>query len=226
MPQLLSWGSATESTQLAICGGFSHRQAVRDFSIDAIELIAEAQIPVIWALHLPQSRSEFAFADVVKYLIGQVVQRNHTLLNERSASLNVARFQSAVTTDEWFSLLGAVLEGLPQVFFILDLEFMGQEGIGKLAWTDLFTRLFEDLRKRGSQIILKVLFLGFRSSHRARLSNFDQNKVLRLQTTRHCRISKTQDKFHSRKLSKNRGRALKSSYLGFDSGDKLEKIKR
>lgn len=217
MPQLLAWGSATESSQLAVCGGFSHRQTIRDFAVNAIDLIMEAQIPVVWALHLPQSQGEFTSGDVIKYLISQVLRKNHTLLNERSLSLNAARFQSATSTEEWFSLLGAVLEGLPQAYFIIDLEFLGQENEDGSAWSQLFVQLFEGLRQRGTRTILKVAFLGSRSSHRSRLGKFDQRRILQLPSSRTGRVSKLTEGSRSRRTRVRGGRILQPASLAPES---------
>lgn len=85
----------------------------RDFAVDMIDVITGAGVPVVWALD-PTHDSVTATTppDVLKYVTGQVLRHNHTMLNERSATLNAVRFQSTTTEVGWFSLLGAALEGM------------------------------------------------------------------------------------------------------------------
>lgn len=179
-PQLRVWESQSESSQIAVYGGHDTRQAIRDFAVDAIELIKEAQIPVIWALDMPHSKTQYTAVDVIKYLVSQVLRMNHRLLDERSAALNAARFQSATTVAEWLSILGCVLEGLPQAYFIIDLGLLQKEMGVDLAWSELFEKFFEALKERGTRTIIKVAFLGTRSSHRGQLGEFDQGRILQL----------------------------------------------
>jgi hypothetical protein len=189
--ELRLWASTKNSAQVAVCGGFDARQAVRDFAADAIDLITEAQIPVIWALGLyDTTMQEFMPEDVAKYLVSQVLRQNETLLNERSAALSAARYQSASTMNEWFTLLGAVLTGLPQAYFIVDLELVQKSIGGTLSWSALFEQLSQALQSRGCKTVLKVAFLGSRTSHRNQLAEFDQRKILQLPNVRASRVSK------------------------------------
>lgn len=178
--QLRTWSSRNESSQLAICGNFNTRQTVRDLAADMIDLITKAQIPVMWALNIPQSRIEYSPEDIIKYIISQVLRKNHTLLNERSAALSAARYQSASTVEDWIALLGTVLEGLPQAYLIIDLDILQNSEGTVHSWTRLFQQLFEGLEVRGTRTILKVALLGSRTAHRRCLSELDQKQILQL----------------------------------------------
>ena len=212
-PQLQAWESQSNSSQIAIYSGYDTRQAVRDFAVDAIELIMSAQIPVIWALKLPHTEFKFSEEDVLKYLVSQILRLNETLLNERSAGLNAARYQSATTLEEWFSLLGCVVEGLPQVFIIIDLGLLHSEVHATIAWSQLFEQFFEELNKRCIRTTVKVAFLGTRTSHRGILRDLDHGRILQLPGRKRTgRVNKSYDPHRSKKLkSKRTGRMLGSS---------------
>lgn len=188
--QLRAWSSGKESSQLGICGSFNTRQTVRDFAADMIDLITEAQVPVLWALNIPHSELQYSPEDIIKYIISQVLRKNHTLLNERSAALNAARYQSATTVDDWVALLGKVLEGLPHAYLIIDVDFLQNSEGTVTSWTQLFQRLFEGLEARGARTILKVALLGSRTAHRSCLNELDQRQVLQLPKARISKVTK------------------------------------
>ncbi|KAJ3537715.1 hypothetical protein NM208_g6198 [Fusarium decemcellulare] len=157
--QLQQWGARTESSQLLVQGSFKSRHLTRDFAIDMIDLIVDAGVPVAWALDPDrQPGTAFTSMDVLKYVASQVLKLNHTMLNERSASLNAARFQSISTEAEWFSLLGAVLEGLQQIYLVIDLELLNRAVTPEVSWLTEFPRLFESLVARNIRTVVKVAF--------------------------------------------------------------------
>jgi hypothetical protein len=179
-----------------------------------IDLITKAAVPVIWALNIPQSRIEYSSKDVIKYLISQVLRQNHTLLNERSASLNAARYQSASTVEDWIDLLGTVLEGLPQAYLIIDLDVL-QNSEGTVdSWTQLFQQLFEGLEVRGARTTLKVALLGSRTAHRSCLSELDQKQILQLPKTSIGKITRANGRNNSHGGRRKAGNLLHSKLSG------------
>ncbi|KAF2736243.1 hypothetical protein EJ04DRAFT_598270, partial [Polyplosphaeria fusca] len=166
------------------------RQVVRDFAVDAIDLIIEAQIPVIWALGMQNNQPLFVAEDDAKYLVSQVLRQNHALLSERSAALSAARYQSATTMNEWFDLLGSALAGMQQAYFIIDLELVHRSIGGAMVWSQLFEQLFQALRFRGCTTVLKIAFLGSRMDHRKQLTEFDQKKIVQLPRAKAGRVTK------------------------------------
>ncbi|KAF4451241.1 hypothetical protein FALBO_16362 [Fusarium albosuccineum] len=159
--QLQEWGARTESSQLLVQGCFRSRHFTRDFAIDMIDLIVNAGVPIVWALDPDrQPGTTFTSMDVLKYISSQVLKLNHTMLNERSASLNAARFQSISTEAEWFSLLGAVLDGLQQIYLVIDLELLNGTVTPDVSWLTEFPRLFESLAGRNIRTVVKVAFIN------------------------------------------------------------------
>jgi hypothetical protein len=166
---------------------------------DTIDLISEAQIPVLWLLDLPNTDVRFSPEDVIKYLVSQALRKNHALLNERSGALNAARYQSATSVEEWFALFGAVLTGLPEVYIIIDVAVL-QSSIGTVpSWLRLFQQLFEALDARMEPTRLKIAFLCSRTSHRAQIKDMGEHRILQIPKTRCGRVTKPGDGRRSRK---------------------------
>lgn len=159
--QLQQWGAFRSSSQILVQGSFRNRHLARDFAVDMIDLVSAAHVPVVWALnptfdtHLPLTPM-----DVLKHVTLQVLRLNHTMMNERVATLNAARFQSTTTETGWFSLLGSALEGLPQLYIIIDLELLSKSAISGQDWLEEFPRLFSDLSARSIGTVLKVAFVS------------------------------------------------------------------
>jgi len=165
----------------------------RDFAVDAIDLITTAHVPVVWALSFQGLDSGAGGPlDVLKYLVSQVLQLNHTLLNERSAALSAARFQSAKSCQDWLNLLGSVLQGLEQIYIIIDLDVLGQGLREDIPWPDLFIQLADGLSARSLHTIVKVAFICSRRQHRSRLGSFDMERVLEITKGRKSRVQKAE----------------------------------
>ncbi|XTI82906.1 hypothetical protein V2W45_1464303 [Cenococcum geophilum] len=116
---------------------------------DVIDSISVTNNPVVWALNSGNNTTiDYTPIDVLKQIVSQALQQNHTLLNERSAALNAARFQSAVTENEWFSLVGSALEGLQTIYIVIDLEVIAHAISTDTSWSEAFLQLFDEFQAR------------------------------------------------------------------------------
>jgi hypothetical protein len=120
------------------------------------------KIQVVWSL---SAKAEGTVGwrspvDVLKQLCLQVLQLNHSLLNEQSPILNAARFQSARTEFDWFELLGSVLEGLPQIYIVVDAEVLSKEFSSQISWPEAFLQLFKRLQETFCKTIVKVVLVS------------------------------------------------------------------
>ncbi|KAK1753317.1 hypothetical protein QBC47DRAFT_388193 [Echria macrotheca] len=169
---LQSWGASKSSTHILVEAPFGRRHTLRDFAVDVIDLVGEANIPAVWALtdklssSANQTESEWTPNDILKSLTSQILKINSqiTLADERAASLNARRFQSARTEAEWFSLLGSVMHGLQQVYLVIDLDSVDRISMCKnrqapCSWLGEFPRFFDRLREQGVETVVKVAFL-------------------------------------------------------------------
>jgi hypothetical protein len=218
--QLHSWVNQRNSSQIAVCSSFQARHAARDFATDAIDLILDAEIPVIWAL---KPRNDFegdvASIDVLKYLVSQILQQNHTMLNERSAALSAARYQSARSEDDWINILGSAFEGLPQVYVIVDMEILSTEMMTDRSWPAIFTLLAERLSARAVKTVVKVAFVVTRTTHKALVAeDLDQRRILQIPFNRSGQIHKQKEQSRMARR-RNRSRLLSlASTVTDDSG--------
>ncbi|CAM1509515.1 Fc.00g032540.m01.CDS01 [Cosmosporella sp. VM-42] len=159
--QLQQWGETQESSQILIQGSFRDRHITRDVAIDMIDLISNAGVPVVWALDPTiELTSLFTSVDVLKYIASQILKSNHAMLNERSAALSAARFQSVTTESGWFELLGSVMEGLRQLYVIIDVELLNKAECLGLDWLAEFPRLFDSLSSNNAHVVVKVAFVS------------------------------------------------------------------
>lgn len=177
---LQSWGTDPHSSFVYLRGAFATRHTARDFAADAIDLIEKEKIPVVWALTYKDDEDRvYTSLDVLKQIVLQVLQQNHHLLNEKSVALNAARFQSARTEQDWFNLLGAALEGLSQVYVIIDLDVLGEREEGQYPWTHAFATLVDEMQAKNIPTVVKIALISYRAYHEEELpSAFD--KVLTL----------------------------------------------
>jgi hypothetical protein len=149
------------SSQILIQGSFRNRHLARDFAVDMIDLVYAAQIPVVWALD-PTFDTQLRLTpmDVLKYITLQVLRLNHAMLNERAVTLSAAQFQSTTTETGWFSMLGSALEGLQQLYIIIDLELLTKSAASTQTWLEEFPRLFSELSARKVRTVVKVAFVS------------------------------------------------------------------
>lgn len=202
--QLHEWALDRSSSMIAVRGSFSTRHTVRDFAADVIDSISVTNNPVVWALNSGNNTTiDYTPIDVLKQIVSQALQQNHTLLNERSAALNAARFQSAVTENEWFSLVGSALEGLQTIYIVIDLEVIAHAISTDTSWSEAFLQLFDEFRARNLRIRVKVLFVSSRGSQSCHLSGCERRNVLGIPRHRSPRVTK---QTHSNQGRKRRQR--------------------
>ena len=164
--KLKEWASSTTSSLIMVKGSCLTRHETKDFAADIVGLLHSIEIPVVWTL---SAKAEGSLnwrspIDVLKQLVLQVLQLNHSLLNDQSPALNAARFQSASTESDWFGLLGSVLEGLSQIYIVIDAEVLSREFCSQISWPNAFLQVFETLAAGCHKTIVKVVLVSFGNS--------------------------------------------------------------
>ncbi|KAI0551614.1 hypothetical protein F4679DRAFT_132729 [Xylaria curta] len=209
------WGEKRTSAQIFVQGHFKTRHAIRDFAADTIDLIEKANIPVVWALdprlELP-TENRFNTVDVLKYLACQILQSNHSMLTERQASLNAARFQSAATDSEWLELLTSVLQGMSQIYIIVDLDLVERGGGTTTEWLQHFADISENLSLRNIHTIVKVACVC--TSRYVAESLPHETKSIRLDTIMTRQIGRRSGKVKKRKRKMNQGKLISAIKKG------------
>jgi hypothetical protein len=124
------------------------------------------KLPVVWVLNPAREKRhrDPIAADIMKQLIFQILRLNQSILTERSISLSSARLQSATTEKQWFDILGSVIDGLDLVYIIIDIECLSSamsDASENFSWVAAFRKLFEDLRTKKIDTVVKVLLVSY-----------------------------------------------------------------
>ena len=162
-PKMQAWASARGSSLTMIKGNSATRHQAKDFAADMVHLLRTTNTPTVWVLNTSRETSSTAptTIDVLKQITLQVLKINSTLLDERSLSLNAARFQSACSESDWFNLLSSALTGLPLIYIVIDIDTVTSTLPYKFCWLAAFYRLFEDLSTRGIFTPIKVILISY-----------------------------------------------------------------
>lgn len=180
--RLQSWASSNISSVIVVNGAFRNRYEARDFCANAIGLVRTAGIPVIWALNskFTDTHKDLLILDVLKQLVLQALQINQTILTEQSIALAAHRFQSATTEQEWFNLLGSVLDGFPLIYIIIDVEVLGRRDNEELSWPSIFLEVFREMKRRGSSSVVAVALVSYGTTLVAASPSSDNHGVIHL----------------------------------------------
>lgn len=167
-PKVQSWNLATVSSLVMIKGTFRSRFQIKDFCTNVVELLRYTQVPVVWVLKTIDSRAEqdCSTIDLLKHLVLQVLRLNCAIQTDFALSRRLRMFSTATTEDDWFSLLGSVLEGLPQVYFVIDIEMLSSSlpNITQdFSWPLAFLGLFQKMSDRGLKTIVKAILFSYGS---------------------------------------------------------------
>lgn len=150
------WYSQQGSALIMVKGDYNARHDIKALSVSAVELLRQRSIPVVWVLESPLRSAEhdLSAVDIVKDLIYQTLRFNISSHSERSLSLSCARFRAAETPAQWFDLLASIIESLPSLCIIIDIEAVdvaSLHGNDGFSWLSAFSSLLRNLSKRRSE---------------------------------------------------------------------------
>jgi hypothetical protein len=154
------------SALVIIKGSYLTRHETKDFAADMVALLRSMQIPVVWTLSA-KAEGNIGWrspVDVLKQLVLQVLYLNPSLLKDQSPALNAVRFQCSTTESEWFAILASVLNGIHQIYIVVDAEILNTEFSSQISWPDAFHKIFKDLMADSCKTIVKVVLISFGSS--------------------------------------------------------------
>lgn len=163
------WARSKDSDISIVKGDFRSRHALRCFSVNVIEQLRLKQVPVLFALGTSQEGAaarSMSIEDLLKYLVGQVLDLRRSNRTEKSMSLSAAAFSGNLSEQEWFSLLQSLLSGLSgNLYFVVDLELLNREfnSPSGFHWLSAFLGLFRSIAEQGAQLTIKVLMVSYSS---------------------------------------------------------------
>jgi hypothetical protein len=113
-------------------------------------------------------------------------------------------------------LLGSVLEGLPQIYIIIDVELLEHNSSNRRSWPTIFERLFHEMKMRSVQTVVKVAFICPQSRQRNRLEGMDREGVLVVPSERSNDL-KVATRIQRAKIRKSRRAKLKNDVMDIDA---------
>ena len=168
-PKFQNWNNTKDSSLIMIKGNYASRLDVKDFCVDAIGLLRDSKVPVLWVLKsIEQDAVEApSVTDFLKDLVFQALRFNDALHSERSMAMTCTKFQRAETEIQWLELLGSVLAGLPLVYIIIDVEAVSprlRNLDAAFSWPTAFLGFFRVLANHGCKTVVKVVIVSYGSS--------------------------------------------------------------
>jgi hypothetical protein len=162
-----NWVSRERSALFLVKVGARAEANAKEFAVDVVKLLQSMRCGVIWNLSWIRSPGIVpSMTSLIKTLIFQALQHDHTLLSSYPEELNVTKFQSNHTEAEWISLLFQILSRLSKCYIVVEAEDIFQAHQSVPKWTEdffgLFQRLVDEAESSGNR--LKILVLGYGST--------------------------------------------------------------
>jgi hypothetical protein len=168
--KLNDWNSIGRSELVILQGTRRLRFEIKDFCSGSITLLRQKKTPVIWALKAIESHETpgnmTSTIDLLKYLISQALHLNRTIHTDAAVTPRLMSYWGAQTESDWFNVLASVLQGIPLLYIIVDIELLHPslpvitEGF---SWPASFRSLFAGFIERNIRTILKVALVSYGS---------------------------------------------------------------
>ncbi|KAI0899362.1 hypothetical protein F4806DRAFT_492357 [Annulohypoxylon nitens] len=160
--KIQQWNCSVDSSLVAVKGTRKMRSHIRNFCVQSIAALREAKVPVIWALKTMvanrTSTEEVSTIGLLKYLISQAILVNKRLQNDMALSPHLGAYRAVETEKEWVNMLASVIEGIPLLYIIIDVEVLCQsrEGLSEF-WPSGLLKMLSDLSARNTKTIVRLI---------------------------------------------------------------------
>jgi len=174
-PKMQAWNRSKNSSLIMINGTHRLRFHTKDFCTDSISLLCKSQTPVIWALKSmdiqaaenDNIKDTVSTIELLKYLISQAVRINEKIHTDAALIPRLKAYLSATTEEDWFNILAFVLQGIPILYIIIDVELLHHslaDFTEDFSWPEAFLKLFSGFADRNINTVIRVAMVSYGSS--------------------------------------------------------------
>jgi hypothetical protein len=155
------WNSSATSSLVVVDGTRKMRFHLQWFCAETISVLRESDIPVIWALKTMIPDGDYhtedgvSSIDLMKYLVSQALLLNPTMHTEAAMAPRLHSFNEAKSESDWINILGSVLQGLPHLYVVLDVEVLNQTSRGGLV------NLTAKLSEHKVETVVKIVMVNY-----------------------------------------------------------------
>lgn len=148
---------------LIIVGSLPTKSATNNAATQMVEFVKSNDLPVLWALKSSVNCTfEASRTEALRYLAMQALKLEHENISGKiSARFNAARVASATTDEDWLQIFSQAVASLPQLYLVVDAEFLGSNGRDKAELAEWLTILLK-LVNACTSTIVKIALLSYR----------------------------------------------------------------
>ncbi|KAI1415684.1 hypothetical protein F5Y13DRAFT_147541 [Hypoxylon sp. FL1857] len=168
--KIQGWNRSRDSSLVMVKGTWQLRSHIQNFCVQSIAALQQAKVPVIWALKTMVPNKTTAVDDVstislLKYLISQAVTLNERIHTDTALTPRLGAYRAAKTEQEWVNILASVVEGIPLLYVIIDVEVLCQsrEGLSRF-WPSGLLKMFSDISARNIKTVVRVALVSYGAS--------------------------------------------------------------
>jgi hypothetical protein len=181
-----------------IHGTHKFRFQIKDFCANSISVLQDSGIPVIWAMKTLEqegirntgpiemtkkgSGGKVSTIEILKYLVSQAIRVNKSIHTDAALAPRLKAYLNTTTEQEWFNILASILQGIPLLYIIIDIEVLDSSTVepsSPFSWPSSFLKIFKELKERSINTVIKVALVSYGSPlFRNCLSNESKEMVM------------------------------------------------
>jgi hypothetical protein len=162
------WASSDESSVIILQGSHSLRERIEDIAIQAVDQIETKDVSLAWIVNgVPISKDGedpilYSAQDMAAQLCLQLLMQNIRLHRQSALKECLGKLEASVTESDWLNALPFFLEGLDEVYIVVDLHWLDRRNADPLSWPTSFLKLFKRMETNRSHSTIKVMFFTCR----------------------------------------------------------------
>jgi hypothetical protein len=164
-PQVIEWASKDDCSLLILQGNSVYLNLIEKASVDLVDYLECNKRQVFWVFGVPVGKFTRSYYQntggettrrLLRNIVVQIVKGHTGFSSLKRLATLVGLMRNASSADEWFEILGFVLEGLNEAYIVVDMGVVGADLQLMVSWPTSFARLFRTLRERSPKAVLKV----------------------------------------------------------------------